>query len=498
MDNDNKINSVAASVGSVHKEVALLLENELNRIAMDGKREPFSIEEEFSKTKENDFPFMWQNMWLRLLICFGVVFSITVFLVLFVSNSNRGIKVEVNEFNSLNLSTLLNKVNDIDQKIQELENAKKSAEEQRDAEIERIEGVRAAALKSLAAMNVKNRVTRTQMEQQIEQTYRADLASVEKYNKFIANYNEELKLYTDQRNQFDAERVQEAERQKAIINSERFLHEKEKEKLIFDYEARLEDSRNLLKQTQAEDLKRQEQLLAFTINQYDPPVAKDNSAARSLIQVAKNYTDEYTGAVYEGIEMPLSEEASEEFRDIFETQRDLYDSIAEISVFFDQFPFKDENAVASFVRSMKRYAYTAGNQISVASVSEVNRLIAEKKSVENNYEHVYSGFNEFLEAICSEPLGKNTVSGVIAQQTAEFGTEVYIAQSKRSLFTSPEYQDCVFPCTVWRGKDKVAIGFIAMTDGVFSLYNLSFGGGLKLKTGDRIVMGEPVHQKEKN
>ena len=186
MDNDDKINSMVPAAANVHKEVALLLENELNRIAMDNKRESFSIEDEFSKTKKNSFSFMWQNMWLRLLICFGVVFAITVFLVLFVSNSNREIKVEVSEFKSLNLASLLNKVNDIDQKIHEIENAKKAIEEQRNAEIERIEGIRAAALKSLAALNIKNKTRRLQQEQQIEQTYKADLASVEKYNKFIS------------------------------------------------------------------------------------------------------------------------------------------------------------------------------------------------------------------------------------------------------------------------------------------------------------------------
>ena len=129
MGNDDKINSMVPAAANVHKEVALLLENELNRIAMDNKRESFSIEDEFSKTKKNSFSFMWQNMWLRLLICFGVVFAITVFLVLFVANSNREIKVEVSEFKSLNLTSLLNKVNDIDQKIHEIENAKKAMEQ---------------------------------------------------------------------------------------------------------------------------------------------------------------------------------------------------------------------------------------------------------------------------------------------------------------------------------------------------------------------------------
>ena len=118
--------------------------------------------------------------------------------------------------------------------------------------------------------------------------------------------------------------------------------------------------------------------------------------------------------------------------------------------------------------------------------------------MENDYERVSSDYNEFLEAICSEPFGKSTADGIIAKQSDYSGTEIYIAEFSRNIYTNPEYRDFIFPCSLWRGKDKIAIGEISLNDdGNYVLSNLAFGGGLKIKTGDRIIFEEPVNPKAK-
>ncbi len=489
MGNDNKINSMVPAVNNVHKEVSMLLENELNKIAMGETREPFDLEKEFSKTKSNTVSFMWQHLWSRLLICLGVVFVITLILGIFVTNSNKRIAVEVKEFESLNLTTLLNKVSDLDAKIQECENNKKTLTEQRNDEIEKIEAKHATALKNLAKMNIKKRSVKIQNEQQIEQEYKADLASLEKYNKLIAACNDELKMYNEQRNEFDASRVQEAERQKAILNSERFLHEKEKTKLVQDYEAKLEDSRNLLKKTQAEDLKRQENLLAFTINQYDPPIPKDTEI-QGLLKAAKNYSETYTGRVYDDAEIPILEGASSDYIEVFETQKDLYDAVEKLSNIFDQLPFNEKNAVLTYIKAIKKYAYTAANQLSVAGASEVNRIISQLNEIDSMYNDVSENLDELLETICSEQLGSKKVDGIIASQN-EYDSNIYIRKDSRSIFTNPEYSDCDIPFKLWRGKEQVAIGNISLQDDKYVFSNVSYGGGYKIKIGDRIILGEP-------
>ncbi|MBP3365506.1 MAG: hypothetical protein J6K96_00790 [Treponema sp.] len=494
MDNDNKV-SALPSGSDVHKEVALLLENELGRIARNDKKEFFNIESEFEKTRRNNLSFMWENMFRRLLICLGVVFVITLILLIFVSNSNKKISVDVNEFETLNLSSLLSKVNDIDTKIQEAERAKKELVEKRNAEIERIEGTRSAALKSLAAMNIKNKRTRLQHEEKIEQEYRAELASVEKYTKLIENCNDDIKMYTEQRNEFDAGRVREAEKQKAIINSERFLHEKEKEELINSYEARLEEDRNELKRVQAEDLKNLEESVTRAVNQYDPPLPRD-ADVKKLVSGAKDLPDSYSGAVYEGIAIPVSESASEEFRNsLEETQKKFYSSIDRLYELLSQMSHKEGNAVSSFVRAMKRYAFAAGNELSVLSAAEVNRLIAEKAAVEEAREKAESSYISFLEAMCGESIGKNSVDGIVTSVQPDGSADIYISSGSRDVFNNPEYSGLPFSCTVYRGKDKAAVANIELRDGLYVLSNVSFDArlGKTLKTGDRISISGPVH-----
>ena len=302
MDNDIKIEETVisnANESSVHQQVAVLLEKELSLITRDENRNSFSILTEYPKTVANKVSFMWNHMWKRLIICFSVVLVITVILISFVQKANKSLVVQVNEFENLNLTSLLNKVSDIDQKIAEAESEKKELEAKRAAEIERIENNNSLALKQLSAMNIKNKKLREQKRLEIQETYNAELASLEKYNKLIATCNENIKMYVSQRNEFDAGRVEQAEKQKAILNSERFLHEKEKQKLIEDYENRLEQGRNELKATLEADRQRQEKIVAETIEQYDPAVSREQKIQRLMKSPADSRT--YNGAVINGL-----------------------------------------------------------------------------------------------------------------------------------------------------------------------------------------------------
>ena len=145
MGNNNKIKKQLVPVRDVHKEVALLLEDELSLISNAEQKKTYILSEEYPKTQKNNFSFMWKNVWARLLICFAVVAAITYLLVSFVSRSNKNIPVEVAEFESMNLTVLLNKVNDIDNKIQEYEKQKKELVAERDKKLDLIEKKHAKA-----------------------------------------------------------------------------------------------------------------------------------------------------------------------------------------------------------------------------------------------------------------------------------------------------------------------------------------------------------------
>ena len=73
MGNNNKIKKQLVPVRDVHKEVALLLEDELSLISNAEQKKTYILSEEYPKTQKNNFSFMWKNVWARLLICFAVV-----------------------------------------------------------------------------------------------------------------------------------------------------------------------------------------------------------------------------------------------------------------------------------------------------------------------------------------------------------------------------------------------------------------------------------------
>lgn len=518
MDNDIKIEETVisnANESSVHQQVAVLLEKELSLITRDENRNSFSILTEYPKTVANKVSFMWNHMWKRLIICFSVVLVITVILISFVQKANKSLVVQVNEFENLNLTSLLNKVSDIDQKIAEAESEKKELEAKRAAEIERIENNNSLALKQLSAMNIKNKKLREQKRLEIQETYNAELASLEKYNKLIATCNDNIKMYVSQRNEFDAGRVEQAEKQKAILNSERFLHEKEKQKLIEDYENRLEQGRNELKATLEADRQRQEKIVAETIEQYDPAVSREQKIQRLMKSPADSRT--YNGAVINGNTLLLKDGVSDVFKRTLETQKSYYEDISYIASLYDQMPHRTNRAIVAYVNALRNWANTAGNEIAVSSVNEVNRVIAERNKIEYEKNLIIEAkerelelkareiesirkekesgdkvLEDFLENLCIDPNGKNKIDGVVFRITSDVGYEIHIAKAGRGIFYAEEYRGFEFPCTVFRNGKKIANGNIELKEnGGFVLVNISGGGNIVVLAGDRIVLGEP-------
>lgn len=548
MDNDIKVNGEMKDTfhelistdgydgfdeAEVHQQVDLLLKKELLLIAGDDRSESFSILTEYPKTMKNRVGFLWEHMWKRLIICFCVVLAITLILISFVQKANRGLSVQVNEFENLNLTSLLNKVSDIDQKIQNAENEKKSLEAKRAAEIERIENNNSLALKQLSAMNIKNPRLRNQRLQEIQDEYNAELASVEKYNKLIATCNENIRMYTSQRNEFDAGRVQQVEKQKAILNSERFLHEKEKQKIIDDYEGRLEEGRRELKATLEADRERQERIVAQTIEEYDPAVSREQKVQHLMKTASESKV--YNGAYINGNSLLLKEGSSEAFRKSLENQRTYYDDISYIASLFDLMPHRVNRAVVSYVNSLRNWANLAGNEMAVSSVNEVNRVIAERNRIEYEKQQIIDErekeieeqkleleeknrrieeknieieaikvekerevknrdavLEEFLEGLCLEDIGKNKVGGVVFRIDSDVGYEIYVAREFRGIFSDPQYSGYEFACSVYRNGKKIAAGNIELKeDGRFILVNMTAGSGTVVLSGDRIVLNEP-------
>ncbi|MCQ2247827.1 MAG: hypothetical protein MJZ50_02355 [Treponema sp.] len=482
MDNDNKIES--GNMHHIHDEIGLILKNELQKIAPYKKKVLFDFEREYAATRNNSSVFYWENMWKKLVICLAVVLLLTVMLMAFVSHANRNQVIEVKEFETLNLTSLLSKVGTIDDKIAENENQKKNLEVQRAEEIERIENKHVMALKALKALNIKNERTRESRRQLIEQEYNDDLLELEKYNKLIAACNDNIKLYTDQRQQFDSSRVQQAERQKAVINSERILHEKEKDKLVKKYEDLIADNRAEYKLNLEKERKRQEKVIAETVAAYDPKVPSDERLNR-ILRASKSMPASYKGLSQHGQYLTLNEETSQEFRNSLENLMSSLDNVAYLFSQYEQFPQKEDNAIVSLANAMLVTANSGGSDIAASSVMEINKAYEEKASMKKERDLVSGEYRAFLDSLCEEPIGKIVPDGIVTGAGEEFSYRVYFTgnalDSLGALRKAAELD-----CSVYRGIKKVAVGKIHLGDGMYS--SLSQATGDIIRIGDRVVI----------
>ncbi len=485
MDNDDKIiNNGSMDFTDVHNEVSLLLEKELGEISKYDDGKTYLLESEFEKTRTNSTVFLWRHMWGKLLVCLGVVIATTVLLSSIVSTSNRKIVVEVKEFDNMNLAALLTKVSNIDSKIEEIERQKSGLMKSRSRTIEKIEDKRTDALRLLSIDKTLGKKERTLRETEIEDEYQLDISTLAKFDREIENCNDELKHLQSQRGAFDGDRIAEAEKQKKVLYTERFVHEKEKEKLVQEYEDKLVSMDEILAEAKNDAIERQEKLISETIRSLDPEMPKDSRLAK-IIRQSKKYSADYASS------SKIEEGASDAFMKTAARQKSYFDDLSYVYRLCEKFPHDKNNAVMTYPKLLMLYAANAKKEFMNASVSEVNRLVLEKRKAVNAKTRIQNEFQAVLENLCHEKVRGTEVDGVVVDINLSQGAKVYLKDIQRLVVTGGEYENCIFPCTVFHEGEKMADAKLLEKDDGIILYDLEYVEGKSISVGDRIIMALP-------
>lgn len=517
MDNENKVKKLVPvkRIADVHREVEMLLEDELTSISNNERRQFYNLELEFSKTKKNNLKYMWEHMYRSLLICLGLVLLITMLFISFLQNSGNVVDVKVNDYDSLNLSELLTKVSNIDEKIQEAEAEKKDLKEKLDKELSVIEARHAKALKKLADEKIRSKSKRAQREAEIEVDYKADLATVEPLRRKLANCNAEIRMYNEQREQFDAARVQEAEKQQAILNAERFEHEKEKEQMTEGYEAKIaaeiaaretqeqetakrleemaEENRKSLELEKEAGLKRQQELLDYTVNQYDPSFPSDEKIA-ALRANSKSFSKSYAGD-----KVALPDGVSEKYLNALASQKSMYDEMTLLYEQLESYPYKENGAIKELVAALHSYSAEAGNRMSSSSIAEIKKLLDEKKAVKDesrqavlDKERMAREYNGLIKNLCGEDEYGNFVDGILLSTVVTQDKTVYVHPAKMKYFDDSVFNGMIIPCRILNGNAVVGTGKLIKKNGSVCLIDFESSSDLVMKVGSKVIIGEPV------
>lgn len=364
----------SARVAKVKSSIQDFLEQESRNLPTEASGVKYDLAEEYAATKSNGmknlFPVL---LWMLAAFLFVGIMAVTI--VSIVNRQNRKIEVEVESFDNLNLSNLLDLVSGTQSQINEESANKANLEAQRKAVIEQAESARKSSLATLESMNLKDASERRKRESEIQSEYQAAIASVAEIDAKIAESEQKISLYQQQLAQYDTTTVQQAREHQAEMDSEKQLHQLEKQKMTKEYEGKITDLQENLEKQQQEAIEKQQEVVDYVIGQYDPTFA-DDGAVLSIVKKATNSYARY----YTGTQEVLDENASDNFKSALRKQQGYFNEISTISSRFLRLPQK--NAIPSFASSMQKIANSAGNELAVASVAEVNSLLGKKYELE--------------------------------------------------------------------------------------------------------------------
>lgn len=447
---------------SVHSEVVKLLENELNALAKEDKYKPYNLEEEFSAAEKNKNKFLWKNMFKPLVLCALTVFLLTCGISSWVIYDNSHIDVKVSEFENLNLKSLLNKLSDTESIIQRLVYEKKRLEGKLSLSLEQAELEHDADIQALEFMHLRNRGVYEKRRSEIEEHYAELISEVQPVKEELEKVNAELNKHLAELSSYDSESLKKIESDRSALDSELFLHEKEKNQLTDDYESKLDRSRQELKLSKETDLEKQKDIVEFIVSQYDPEF-KPDSKIEGIHKRSSGFAKFYKQ------KRGLSSQASARFSEAVRAQNGYYSDISALKSVFSLFPQKSSNAIMTLTEDINKIAVHAGTELSAEAVDEVNawiesnnRLEEKVSELEQQNASLVENQNSLMENLCRSYSG-NAYDGFVTSLDGEKAV-LYVAELKRPFFTDDIDH---YTAILNRAGKKVCTGIIRKTEDVF-------------------------------
>lgn len=374
------------------------LEEESKNLPVESSGAKYDLEEEYSYTKsnglKNSIPVL---LWM--VAAFVFVFIMAGTIVHIVNKQNQNIDVEVESFDNLNLSNLLDLISSTQNQINEESANKNLLESRYEKIVKQAEAEKKSALETLDSLNIMDASEKKNRQKEIQDTYDSAMEEARDLKNQIEESQKKIELYQNQLAQYDTTKVQQAKAHQEEMDSEKKLHALEKQQLTKDFEGKISDLQQTLEDSQAEAIKKQEEMVNYVKDLYDPSFSSDNDALTLVEKVANSYSKFYTG----GSNAQIDENASEEFKSALKQQTQYYNEISSIGARFVRLPQK--NAIPKFAQTMQKIANNAGNELALASINEINKLLGieyELRELNQNLENEKSQMSSQIESLEGE------------------------------------------------------------------------------------------------
>lgn len=486
MGNDNEIKQINGIKELVKRESKKSLAKSLKEIERDNKA--YNLDEEFAKTKKNNSP----KIFIIIGVSIGICILLSVIANYFIQASIKSIPIDVQTFQDVNLRDLLDVSKkytaEMDATQLKLRILKSDLENERQLLNEETQNL--LKINATQKLNPSDLAKQNSMIQARQAEKKRTLEK--KYTTPIANLNSQIDAIHEKILQYDSKLMEEARKQKEVIDNHQKLYEMEKQDLIGQYDKRilnLEAQRlqdNTLAQKQADDLakaiterfeldmkeliEKYEKQLSDLLSLYNP-IFTDPSVIE-LIKDSKALDEPYT-------KIPsLSDEVQSELESLFTQFKTVSKLLREI-------PY--QNSVPEALNYLD-YSYSSlSSKYALFINSQDEKLKASKTELSNlkaSYSSLSAERDSYTYAL-SQIIDIERENGYIIDARKENSILVYI----NPVFTVTENMKAY----VFR-KDDEPIGSISLFTKGASIYGKIdvLNEGAELKPFDKILLETTV------
>lgn len=404
MDNDNKINSLAAekkldtsldlietksaqkeknlvpeekaeSVPSkIERELMLFLGDELAPLRRTKKVDVYDLETEYQKTGKN---IRW-SVWITLAATALAVILVTVFTVKGLSKSNEKIEINFSSFANLGLQDLFSQLQKTQENYDEATKRRSELKGNLEARLNAAKLAMDNDLEVLADSTLPDDVKK-EKRAKIREDYNAEvLAAHTEFDAPLLAAETEVKQYEEQLKNFDSENVARAQKYEQQMDSERQIYELEKSRTAKNFQDKLDQAAKELQETRQKSIEDRRKATREIASRYEGELASlDPTIKDSKINKIISDAESKLGpSIFDANAfIKLAGDTSQEFSASLKQAQADYENLFALYQQASSIPYK--NSMKALVPAERKLSYNIIAALTSSASSEIKAKNAE-------------------------------------------------------------------------------------------------------------------------
>ena len=412
MDNDNKINSLAAeknlgtsldtSLGTsldlietksaqkeknlvpaekaesvpskIERELMLFLGDELAPLRRTKKVDVYDLETEYQKTGKN---IRW-SVWITLAATALAVILVTVFTVKGLSKSNEKIEINFSSFANLGLQDLFSQLQKTQENYDEATKRRSELKGNLEARLNAAKLAMDNDLEVLADSTLPDDVKK-EKRAKIREDYNAEvLAAHTEFDAPLLAAETEVKQYEEQLKNFDSENVARAQKYEQQMDSERQIYELEKNRTTKNFQDKLDQAAKELQETRQKSIEDRRKATREIASRYEgelaslDPTIKDSKVNKIISDAESKLGPSIFDA---NAFIKLAGDTSQEFSASLKQAQADYENLFALYQQASSIPYK--NSMKALVPAERKLSYNIIAALTSSASSEIKAKNAE-------------------------------------------------------------------------------------------------------------------------